>query len=87
MNYKTLVILLVLVILIISFSFLFINKEKFIDTGFPKRIFQTWKSKTDIPENMNKWSESWKKYHPDYLYELWDDEDNRNFLKTMDKKF
>lgn len=48
----------------------------------PKRIFQTWKSKTDIPENMAHWQSTWKKHNPDYHYELWDDDDNRDFIKT-----
>ena len=48
---------------------------------FPKIIFQTWKSKTDIPANMEYWSSTWKKNHPDYKYILWDDADNRTFVK------
>ena len=47
----------------------------------PRRIFQTWKSKTDIPENMSYWQSTWRKHNPDYVYQLWDDEDNRNFIK------
>ena len=48
---------------------------------FPKIIFQTWKSKTDIPANMAYWSSTWKKNHPGYSYILWDDADNRAFVK------
>ena len=48
---------------------------------WPKIIFQTWKSKTDIPKNMRYWSETWKSKHPDYKYVLWDDADNRAFVK------
>lgn len=51
--------------------------------SFPRIIFQTWKSKTIIPENMKKWSSTWKKFHPNYKYILWDDEDNRNFIKKF----
>ena len=49
--------------------------------AWPKIIFQTWKSKTDIPKNMRYWSETWKSKHPDYKYVLWDDADNRAFVK------
>ena len=48
---------------------------------FPKILFQTWKSKTDIPPNMRYWSSTWKSKHPAYKYILWDDADNRNFVK------
>lgn len=47
----------------------------------PRRIFQTWKSKTEIPENMAHWQSTWRKHNADYVYQLWDDEDNRNFIK------
>ena len=46
----------------------------------PKIIHQTWKNNI-IP---NHWKESpyyWKKYHPDYKYILWTDDDNRIFIK------
>ncbi|NBU33895.1 hypothetical protein EB118_02180 [bacterium] len=49
---------------------------------FPRRIFQTWKSKTVIPDNMAYWSSTFKKQNPGYQYELWDDNDNRNFIKN-----
>lgn len=48
---------------------------------FPKHIFQTWKSKTDIPENMDYWSSTWKLHNPHYTYTLWDDADNLAFVK------
>ena len=48
----------------------------------PKRIFQTWKSKTDIPENMSYWQSTWKRHNLNYDYQLWDDTDNRNFIET-----
>lgn len=52
-------------------------------TSIPKRIFQTWKRKTldNDPPLLKHWQDSWKKHNPTYEYELWDDEDNRNFIK------
>lgn len=47
----------------------------------PKLIFQTWKSKTDIPENFAHWSKSFKDLNPDYKFRLWDDKDNRAFIE------
>lgn len=49
-------------------------------TSFPKLIFQTWKSKTDIPENFVHWSGTLRSENPDYAYRLWDDADNRAFI-------
>jgi mannosyltransferase OCH1-like enzyme len=57
-----------------------VHKAPCVNT-FPKIIFQTWKSKTDIPANMAYWSSTWKKNHPEYSYILWDDADNRAFVK------
>jgi len=48
----------------------------------PKTIFQTWKSKTVIPENMAYWQTTWRKYNPTYQFVLWDDADNRRFIET-----
>lgn len=48
----------------------------------PRRIFQTWKSKTVIPPNMEYWQSTWKKHNPAYEFVLWDDADNREFIKT-----
>ena len=48
----------------------------------PKRIFQTWKEKNVHNPILKSWQNSWKKYNPDYFYELWDDEDNREFIKA-----
>lgn len=53
----------------------------------PTRIFQTWKSKTVDNPVMRKWQESWTKHNPTYSYELWDDEDNRNFIKENYPEF
>jgi inositol phosphorylceramide mannosyltransferase catalytic subunit len=46
----------------------------------PKLIFQTWKSKTEMPENWRSWSSTFKRENPTYAYRLWDDADNRAFI-------
>jgi mannosyltransferase OCH1-like enzyme len=46
----------------------------------PKRIFQTWKSKTDLPENFAFWRRSFLDKNPGYEFDLWDDTDNRAFI-------
>lgn len=48
--------------------------------SIPKIIFQTWKSKNDIPDNFAYWSNSFKNKNPDFKYRLWDDKDNRAFI-------
>lgn len=48
----------------------------------PKRIFQTWKEKEVRNPALKSWQESWKIRNPGYFYELWDDSDNREFIKT-----
>ena len=49
--------------------------------SIPKRIFQTWKEKEVKQPVLKSWQDSWKRHNPDYDYELWDDADNRNFIK------
>lgn len=51
-------------------------------TPFPKSIFQTWKTKTNLPSPFEYWSNTWKQLNPSYEYTLWDDADNRKFLET-----
>ena len=46
----------------------------------PKRIFQTWKSKTDLPSNFAYWRGTFLELNPSYDCDLWDDEDNRAFI-------
>jgi inositol phosphorylceramide mannosyltransferase catalytic subunit len=48
--------------------------------SIPPIIFQTWKSKTDIPEHFAYWSETLRNENPTYMYRLWDDADNRAFV-------
>lgn len=49
--------------------------------NIPKIIHQTWKT-SEVPERCRAFQESWKKFHPDWEYRLWTDEDNEAFIKT-----
>lgn len=40
----------------------------------PKKIHQIWLG-SPIPEQYKKWGESWQKFHPDYEYKLWTEDD------------
>src|ERR1700755_3694858 len=44
------------------------------------RIFQTWKSKTSLPDNFRYWHSTIVGKNPDFAVTLWDDADNRNFI-------
>ncbi len=69
-------------LVIVGLCILYLHRDSLSEqTDFPQRIFQTWKSKTEIPANMKYWSQTWKTYHPSYTYELWDDSDNRAFVE------
>ena len=53
----------------------------------PKIIHQTWGNK-EMPIRFNESIESWKKYHTDYEYKFWSDNDikiliNENFSKEV----
>lgn len=58
----------------------------FTNSGIPKIIHQTWKNK-DIPQNWKKSQEEWQKFHPEWLYILWTDEDIRNHIKNHHSEF
>lgn len=45
----------------------------------PKKIYQSWKSKS-LPPEMEKISKRTREMNPEYEYELWDDNDCREFL-------
>jgi mannosyltransferase OCH1-like enzyme len=47
--------------------------------GIPKIIHQTWKSE-DLLESQIPYTESWKKFHPEFLHVLWTDEDNNKLV-------
>ena len=49
--------------------------------SIPRLIFQTWKSKTDLPANMKKWHDDAAIVNPGYEVILWDDDDNRRFVE------
>jgi hypothetical protein len=48
--------------------------------SIPATLFQTWKSKTDVPANMRYWSGTFATHNPEFERRLWDDEDNRRFI-------
>ncbi len=45
-----------------------------------RRIFQTWKSKTDIPDDFAYWRSTVMEKNRDFSFTLWDDGDNRKFI-------
>ena len=47
----------------------------------PKLIFQTWKSKTSLPDSYARWSQSLRAMNADFEYLLWDDDDNRRLIR------
>lgn len=49
----------------------------------PKIIFQTWKSRTDIPDNYRYWRQTFAAMNPDHVVILWDDDDNRAFIASQ----
>ncbi|HZP06534.1 MAG TPA: FkbM family methyltransferase [Terracidiphilus sp.] len=51
-------------------------------SSIPARIFQTWKTKKALPAPYDVWSQTFKSQNPDFTWELWDDNDNRNFIQT-----
>lgn len=53
----------------------------------PRIIFQTWKSKTDIPPNFRHWRQSFFARNPGYDIRLLDDADNRSYVETHCPRF
>ena len=43
-------------------------------------IFQTWKSRIDIPPNYRHWRSTFIRNNPEFKCVLWDDDDNREFI-------
>ena len=43
-------------------------------------VFQTWKSRTEIPANYRYWRQTFVTHNPDAQVVLWDDDDNRAFI-------
>jgi mannosyltransferase OCH1-like enzyme len=48
----------------------------------PNKIFQTWKDKDVKTTILKSWQKSWTEKNPTYDYVLWDDNDNRDFIKN-----
>lgn len=46
----------------------------------PMIIHQTWKTST-VPSHWQASQDAWIKYHPDWEYRLWTDDDNRSFVQ------
>jgi inositol phosphorylceramide mannosyltransferase catalytic subunit len=46
----------------------------------PQVVFQTWKSRTQVPSNYDAWSRSFRHHNPRYECMIWDDLDNREFV-------
>lgn len=56
-------------------------------TTIPKLIFQTWKSKHDVPALYQNTRRETQRLHPHYQFLLWDDEDNRRFIQDYYPSF
>ena len=56
------------------------SQQIIVPCRIPKIIHQTWKTK-NIPSNWQSSHDSWKKYHPEWEYKLWTDDDNRKFIQ------
>ncbi len=52
----------------------------------PKILHQTWKNNT-VPEMWAESPKSWIKYHPDWIYVLWTDDDIFEFISVRHKKY
>lgn len=51
-----------------------------INHNIPNIIHQTWKSKTELPENFTKWRNSFLELNPSFIHNLYDDDDNRTLI-------
>lgn len=49
-------------------------------SNIPKIIHQTWKENT-LPYPFDVLASTWKELHPDWKYQLWTDDMNRDFIK------
>lgn len=58
-------------------NLIFKNKIKH---NIPNIIHQTWKSKTELPENFAKWRNSFLELNSNFVHNLYDDNDNRAFI-------
>lgn len=46
----------------------------------PDIVFQTWKSRSEIPQNYRYWRQTFVEMNPQAQVVLWDDADNRSFI-------
>lgn len=49
----------------------------------PRNIFQTWKSRSNLPANFSYWQSTMRGLNPHYEYTIWDDADNRMFIESQ----
>jgi hypothetical protein len=49
-------------------------------SNIPSIIFQTWKTKTELPASLAYWSQTVQALHPKYTYRLWAPHNNRAFV-------
>lgn len=53
----------------------------------PKIIHQIWIGPDAPPEKFNEWQATWHKYHPDWQYKLWTNDDVAHFPLINKKQF
>ncbi|WP_033927422.1 glycosyltransferase family 32 protein [Sphingomonas sp. 35-24ZXX] len=58
----------------------YLTKDPPVSEMIPRIVFQTWKSRIDIPHNYRVWRETFHNQNPDFQILLWDDDDNRAFV-------
>lgn len=69
--------LFILVVLLLLLLLLVVQRR----SGFPKILYQTWKSKLVIPPRFHYWRQTWLHHHPQWKHFFWDDTDNRDFIR------
>ena len=50
------------------------KKYKSFSNKIPKKIHQIWIGPKKMPNNYKIWTETWKKYNPEWEYKLWNEE-------------
>ena len=53
----------------------------------PRKIFQTWKDKVNLPENFRYWRSTFQRHNPDFEFLLFDDSDNRTLVERHCPRF
>ncbi len=59
---------------------MFVKKNRQTISEIPKIIHQTWKD-TELPPALIDFQQTWQVNHPDWVYLLWTDSDNRKFIQ------